>query len=132
MKNWLRGGATLALIVAAVFPAVLHAQTGWIPASEIIGRPVQVTTNGITNMIYFDANGAARILTPARRTVQGSWTASNGQLCLSAGGPQECWPYAAPFQAGRPVTLKSDCGSTSRWLAQSTNAAAWQRLGERG
>ena len=27
-------------------------------------------------------------------TVPGTWTAANGQLCLSNGAAQECWPYS--------------------------------------
>ena len=52
----------------------------------------------------------------------------------SDGIAQECWPYAAPFRAGQPVTLTSSCNSTSSWLASATNALpppSGQR-GERG
>jgi len=91
-------------------------------AAEIVGQPVQVTTNGVTNTVYLDPGGSARIVTPGGNTTPGTWTAANGQLCLSAGGPQECWPYASPFQAGQPVTLTSSCNSTSTWLASATNA----------
>ena len=55
-------------------------------------------------------------------TIAGTWTAANGQLCLSTGGANECWPYASPFQAGQPVSLTSSCNSTSTWLASATNA----------
>jgi len=91
-------------------------------AAEIVGQPVQVTTNGVTNTVYLDPGGSARIVTPGGNTTPGTWTAANGQLCLSAGGPQEGWPYASPFQAGQPVTLTSSCNSTSTWLASATNA----------
>jgi hypothetical protein len=111
-------------------PGIAFAQA----ATEIIGQPIQVTTNGVTNTVYLDAGGTARIMTPAGNTVPGTWTAANSQLCLSNGSAQECWPYTAPFQAGQPVTLTSSCNSTSTWLAASTNGPpppAGQK-GERG
>jgi hypothetical protein len=112
-------------------PAVALAQ-GWAPGSEILGQPIQVTTNGVTNTVYLDAGGTARIVTASGNTVPGSWTAANGQLCLSTGAAQECWPYATPFQAGQPLTLTSSCNSTSSWLASSTNSPAQVPGAERG
>jgi hypothetical protein len=126
-----RAAAGLTLIVGV--PAVAFAQVGT-PGSEIIGQPIQVTTNGVGNTVYLDAGGTARIMTPGGSTVAGTWTAANGQLCLSNGSAQECWPYATPFQAGQPVTLTSSCNATSTWLAASTNGPpppAGQK-GERG
>ncbi len=110
--------ATTALAFMAAFASPAFAQA----ASEIVGQPVQVTTNGVTNTVYLDAGGTARIMTPGGNAVSGTWTAANGQLCLSNGTAQECWPYAAPFQAGQPVTLTSSCNATSTWLASATNA----------
>jgi hypothetical protein len=99
----------------------------------VIGQPIQVTTNGVTNTVYLDAGGSARIMTPAGNTVPGTWTATGGQLCLINGAAQECWPYASPFQAGQPLTLTSSCNATSTWLAQSLNTPAAPRAGgERG
>src|SRR5437763_6590978 len=126
-----RAAAGLTLMVAV--PAVAFAQVGT-PGSEIIGQPIQVTTNGVANTVYLDAGGTARIMTPGGSTVAGTWTAANGQLCLSNGSAQECWPYTAPFQAGQAVTLTSSCNSTSSWLAAATNGPpppAGQK-GERG
>ena len=123
-----RVGVGMATMIA--LPSVALAQ-GWTPAAEILGQPIQVTTNGVTNTIYMDAGGTARIVTPSGNTVPGSWTAANGQLCLSTGAAQECWPYQAAFQPGQPVTLTSSCNSSSSWLASSTNAPPAQR-GERG
>jgi hypothetical protein len=116
----------LALLVVPV--AAAHAQ--WMPGSEIVGQSVQVETNGVVNTVMFDAGGTARIMTPGGNVVPGTWNAANGQLCLSAGGGQECWPYQAPFQAGQPMTMVSSCNVTSRWLASSTNQPA--PGGERG
>jgi hypothetical protein len=105
-----------------MLPAVAMAQAAWNPGTEILGQPVSVTTNGVTNTVYLDAGGQLRIITPGGNTVAGSWTAANGQLCVSVNGVQECVPYAAPFQAGQPETLASSCGASETWLAAVTNA----------
>jgi len=117
MRSWLTPHSALGLIVAAALPGTALAQSG----SEIIGQPLQVTTNGVTNTVYLDPGSTARIITPGGNTVPGNWSIANGQLCLSAAGGQECWPYAAPFQAGQPLTLASSCNQSSTWLAQATN-----------
>lgn len=131
--------AGFGVIVAGMLPAAAFAQAGWTPGAEVVGQPIQVTTNGTTNTVYLDPGGALRIVTPGGRTVPGTWTAANGQLCISAGGPQECVPYAAPFQAAAPQTLTSSCGATETWLAQAINQApppppppAQGQRGERG
>ena len=112
------------------------ASAQWTPGSEIAGQSVQVETNGVVNTISFQPGGTASIATPNGTVVPATWTASNGQLCLAAGGAQECFPYAQPFQAGQPVTATSSCGATSRWLASSTNPQTQpqqpQQAGERG
>src|SRR3954470_5705781 len=122
MKSVYLVRVTAALALMTSVPGVAFAQA-WVPGSEIIGQPVTVTTNGVTNTVYLDPGGTARVMTPGGNTVPGSWSAANGQLCLSTGAAQECWPYASPFQAGQPVTLTSSCSSSSTWLASSTNAA---------
>jgi hypothetical protein len=78
------------------------------------------------------SGGQASIASPGGHIVNGTWTAANGQLCLSNGTAQECWPYAGPFQAGTPATLTSSCSATSTWLAQSTNQPPPTQKGERG
>ena len=50
-------------------PVAAFAQ--WAPGSEIVGQSVQVETNGVTNTIYLDAGGVARIQTPAGNIVPG-------------------------------------------------------------
>lgn len=122
---------SVGIAAMVALPAAAVAQ-GWTPGSEILGQPIQVTTNGITNTVYLDAGGSARIVTASGNTVPGSWTAANGQLCLSTGAAQECWPYATPFQAGQPLTLTSSCNSTSSWLASSLNSPAQVPGAERG
>src|SRR3712207_207321 len=108
MKSRFLVRAAFGLTIAAL-PAAALAQGPWSPGSEIVGQAVQVETNGVTNTVYLDPGGTARIVTPTGNMVQGNWTAANGQLCLSTGAAQECWPYAAPFQAGTPITMTSNC-----------------------
>ena len=50
----------LALTSIAALPGAALAQAAWTPASEIVGQPVQVTTNGVTNTVYLDPAGTAR------------------------------------------------------------------------
>lgn len=124
-------GAFAGLGVVTFVPGVAMAQ-GWTPGAEIIGQPIQVTTNGTTNTVFLDAGGQARIMTPGGNTVAGMWSAANGQLCLGVGAAQECVPYNGPMQAGQPQTMTSSCGATETWLAQNTNQPAQQQKGERG
>ena len=126
MKSLFIAKAAVGLTIVAL-PAAAFAQ------AEIIGQPVQVTTNGTTNTVYLDQGGALRIVTPGGSTVPGTWTVANGQLCLGANGAQECVPYTGPMQPGQPQTLTSSCGATETWLAQSTNQPPNQgQKGERG
>ena len=130
MKGRFAVRAGVALTSLMALPGVAVAQDG----SEIIGQPLQVTTNGATNTIYLDPGGTARILTPSGNTVPGNWSIANGQLCLSAAGAQECWPYTTPFSVGQPLTLASSCNQSSTWLATPTNTAPppARQGGERG
>ena len=117
----------------AVAPATaVVAQAGWVPGSEIAGQTVQVQTQGVVNTIYFSPDGTATITTPQGTTVPGNWSAANNQLCLSAAGGQECWPYSQPFQPGQQVALTSNCQQVTTFMAQSTNQPTQQPAGERG
>ena len=128
MKSFLVRAA-IGLTVGTLLPAAAMAQM----AAEVVGQPIQVTTNGTTNTVFLDPGGSLRITTPNGNTVPGTWTAANGQLCLGVGGANECVPYTAPFQAGTPQTLTSSCGATETWLAQATNQPPAQgQRGERG
>jgi hypothetical protein len=118
--KYLSGLVIASAVMAFPFSAA-SAQSGWVPGSEIVGQSVQVETNGITNTVYFDQGGAARIVTPNGTSVPATWTASAGKLCLYGSAAQECWPYQSPFQAGQPATLSSSCATSSRWLAAATN-----------
>jgi len=104
-----------------VFSGTAFAQ-GWTPAAEVLGQPIQVTTNGVTDTVTLSPGGQATITSPGGRQVNAAWTAANSQLCLINGAAQECVPYAGPFQAGTPMTLTSTCGASETWLAASTNA----------
>ena len=115
----------LALAVCGIMLAPSTAAFGqmmWTPGAEIVGQSAQVTTNGVVNTVYFDAGGTARIVGPDGVQVPATWSAAGGNLCLSTGAAQECWPYAAPFQAGQSMTLTSSCNSASTWMAMATNA----------
>lgn len=131
MKSFLLR-ATVTLAVAGL-PGVAFAQAAWTPGVEVVGQPIQVTTNGTTNTVYLDAGGQLRVITPNGTTRPGTWTASSGQLCLGMNGAQECVPYSAPFRAQQPMTLTSSCGATETWLAEATNQPPSQgQRGERG
>jgi hypothetical protein len=117
MKSSLVGRLAVGMTACAALSGTAFAQA----ASEIVGQPVQVTTNGVTDTVVLNPGGQATITSPGGTVVNGTWTAANGQLCLNNGTAQECWPYNAPFQAGQPLTLTSSCNATSTWLAASTN-----------
>ena len=131
MQSGFVARVSVGLATVMALPAAAFAQA--VPGSEIVGQALQVTTNGVTNTVYLDPGGGARIVTPGGNVIPANWTAANGQLCLATGAAQECFPYATPFQAGQPLTLTSSCGQTSTWLASSTNAPPSQQPGaERG
>lgn len=118
--------STVLLLGAPMTAAVAQ----WVPGSEITGQSVQVETNGVVNTVTFGPGGQAQIASPGGTVVAGTWEAAGGQLCLSANGGRECWPYTQAFQAGQQVTLVSSCNATSRWLAAGTNTPPPK--GERG
>ena len=118
MKSCLITRAAIGIAVGTLLPAAAFAQA---TGAEVVGQPIQVTTNGTTNTVFLDPGGQLRIVTPNGTTVPGTWTAASGQLCMGVGAARECVPYNAPFQAGSPQTLTSSCGATETWLAQLTN-----------
>lgn len=131
MKMLLKTAAVLGGIALTATPAMAQS---WTPGSEILGQPVVVTTNGVTNTLYFDPGGTVRMVTPTNEVIQGAWSIGSNQLCINNGATSECWPYQAPFVAMQPVSLTSSCQSSSTWTAQSTNSAmpATGGQGERG
>ncbi len=126
----LKAGFFGAAIAAPI--STVAAQAPWTPGSEIAGQTVQVQTNGVANAITFNADGTATIATPSGTVVPATWTAANSQLCLSANGGQECWPYSRPFQAGQQMPLTSSCNQVSTFMPQSTNPPMQKSSGERG
>jgi hypothetical protein len=125
--------AAAGLFAVAISPSAAAAQMGAPTGAEITGHAVQVDTGGVVNTVQFNPGGTARIVGQNGKEVNGQWFVQNQQLCLSAAGGQECWPYQAAFQAGQPVTLTSTCASTSTWTPLSTAPSAPPaRSGERG
>lgn len=122
MKSLLVARAMVGVTAAAGLSAAAFAQPAWTPGAEIVGQPVQVTTNGVTDTVALSPGGQATITSPGGTVVNAAWSAANGQLCLVNGPARECVPYAGPFQAGQPMTLTSSCGASETWLAASTNA----------
>lgn len=98
--------------------------------SEVIGQPITVTTNGVTNTLYFEADGSVRVITPNATTVPANWSMQGSNLCISKGAASECFPYR-PFQPQQPQSLVSSCNAQSTWTAQNTNGTG-QSKGERG
>jgi hypothetical protein len=133
MKSRFVARTLVGLTLLAALPGTAFAQA-WTPGSEIVGQPISVTTNGVTNTVTLVPGGQATITTAGGRVVNGTWTAANGQLCLGNGVAQECVPYAGPFQAGTPMAVTSSCGASETWLAQSTNQPppTQGQRGERG
>lgn len=113
---------------AIAAPSIAMAQS----AAEILGQPIQATTNGVTNTIYFDPGGTLRILTPAGNTIAGTWQINGQQLCMNVGGQQECVPYDRPFAANEPRDLRTSCNAATVWVAQGVNVAPSVSPAERG
>lgn len=101
------------------------------PMAEVLGQPITVTTDGITNTLYFEADGSARVLTPNATTFPARWSMQGQNLCLSMGEASECWAYS-PFELLQPRTMQSSCNATSVWTAQNTNRPQAKTRGERG
>jgi hypothetical protein len=90
----------------------------WVPGSELVGQRVKVQTEGVENVVTFERDGVAQISSPSGATVvDATWTADGQQMCLKTSTTYDCYPYAQPFEANRPVDLLSTCGVRSRWLA---------------
>jgi hypothetical protein len=122
--------ATVGLAACAIATAAAGQSQygGWIPGSEITGQRVQVQTNGVTNTIDFERNGVAHIYSPSGATVvDATWTAADGQLCLTTANTHDCYPYTMPFQAGLPVDLISNCAVRSRWTTPNVTILPGER-----
>lgn len=79
---------------------------------ELVGQNVRlVPASGQASTLTF-ANDGTVVSSFGQRSAKGRWFVSDGQLCFVwAGNFQECWPYAAPFQRGRTISITSDRGN---------------------
>lgn len=132
----LKSVAAAAASIAFMVPAVASAQQ-MAPGAELYGQQVQVmAANGDTNTLMFQPDGTVHITSTNGQSAHGRWYVEGSSMCIAAGSARECWQYRAPFQAGQPLTLVSDCGATTRWTAMGVNQPPMQpvqqRAGERG
>ncbi|HET9426894.1 MAG TPA: hypothetical protein VFO69_00900 [Allosphingosinicella sp.] len=127
-------GAAGALFISVIASGSASAQTAdWPPGAELRGAAAQVEfADGVVNNVNFNPDGTATITGPGGSTANANWFVQGQQLCLQTGTGRECWPYQMAFQTGQSLTLTSDCGSTSRWTALSTQQPPVRRSGERG
>ena len=128
-------GLAAALLGSVVAAGSASAQTAdWPLGAELRGASAQVDfANGVVNNVSFHPDGTATISGPGGASASGNWYVQGNQLCLQTGTGRECWPYQMAWQSGQSLTLTSDCGSTSRWTALSTQQPpAPARSGERG
>src|SRR4029079_1894728 len=61
MKKLFVARIAIGLMSVAAFPGVALAQAGWTPGAEVVGQPISVTTNGVTNMVTLSPGGQAAI-----------------------------------------------------------------------
>ena len=69
---------TKALVGTLLLAAPVAGLAQWIPGSEITGQSIQIETNGVTNTVFFDPGGVARIQTPGDRFYRGHANAQTG------------------------------------------------------
>ena len=84
----LRAGAGLAILTA--IPGAAFAQAAWSPGSEIVGQPIQVTTNGTTNTLYLDQGGAPADHDARREHRSGILVGHEWAALPECVGAQEC------------------------------------------
>jgi hypothetical protein len=128
-------GFAAAIFASVVAAGSASAQTAdWPLGAELRGASAQVEfANGIVNNVNFHPDGTATVTGPGGASVNANWYVQSNQLCLQTGTSRECWQYTTPWQTGQSATLTSDCGTTSRWTALSTQQPpAPARSGERG
>jgi hypothetical protein len=117
-----------AVAQVAATPAIAQ----WVPGYEITGQTVRVETNGVINRVDFLPNGVARISSPSGATiVDATWTANQGELCLTTPKTADCFPYKSAFESGKSVWLTSKCKQVTKWTPEATNAPP-QATPERG
>ncbi|HEY0111668.1 MAG TPA: hypothetical protein VGB59_00800 [Allosphingosinicella sp.] len=101
-----------ALLTACATGSDRRGGDAYTPGKELVGRTVTLeTAKGQVSQLHFQDDGEVEAQFGESR-VQGNWTATGRLLCFSwSGSSRECWPYSAPFQRGRTVTLTSDRGN---------------------
>lgn len=103
---------TFAVSACATTPAPAPAPA---PGAELAGRSLRVEIEGGPTMTLRFQPGGTVIGNNAGREATGRWEVEDGRLCLQFPGQErDCWPYAAPFVGGKPVTLTSTGGVTAR------------------
>ena len=127
--------AAAAASIAFMVPAAASAQQ-MMPGAELYGQQVQVVAaNGDTNRLMFQPDGTVHITSTNGQSAHGRWfVRDNSNMCIAVGAATECWQYRAPFEAGRALSMVSDCGATTSWTALGVNqpAPVQRRAGERG
>ena len=120
----------IVVILAALLLGLLDAtldvadRFGVLGELDEIRRAHTVFWNGPMGVFEFEAfahgtRAVAQALTESQglTVVEATWTADGQQMCLKTSTTYDCYPYAQPFEANRPVDLLSTCGVRSRWLA---------------
>ena len=134
-KTRLVAGVAASIFISVMAAGSASAQTAdWPLGAELRGATAQVQfADGAVNTVNFHPDGTATIVGRSGQSVNANWFVQGQQLCLQTATGRECWPYNMAFQTGQSMTLTSDCGSTSRWTAMSTQQPPVQtRSGERG
>ena len=122
MKKALFAAGACALGIA--FSSAAAAQTAPMGA-EIYGQTVQVRfADGTTNNVMFMQNDTATIRSMDGMSMPATWAVRGGDLCLMAGGAEECWDYNNRFVAGQAMPMMSSCGAASQWTALGVNNIA--------
>jgi hypothetical protein len=111
----MRNGVTAAGLCAAMLLGGCATLGGPRLGPELVGRSARlVPAQGQPSTLFFRSDGLVRS-TFGRRSVTGRWWVRKRRLCFLWGAKfQECWPYAAPFQRGRTVAIRSDRGNRVR------------------
>ena len=82
---------------------------------ELVGETLRVETiRNEVSTLRFRRDGTVRAEFGGNE-LTGRWNVHAGQLCFFwRGAPRECWRYAAPFERGRTVSIRSDRGNRVR------------------
>ena len=103
--------APLVLLPLVAACATMVPRTGTANLSPA-GQTLRViAANGGESRMQFRPNGEV-VAAFGERSYTGRWSLQREGLCFLWGNaPQECWPYAQPFERGRTVTVTSTRGN---------------------